>query len=74
LPVADNTTYALRSIAYQGTIMRSIQTLTYNELDVDKRRDVIVVFRVVKRDADGSVTILWKELSNKNAPKLKENK
>lgn len=74
LPAAENTTYALRSIAYQGTIMRSIQTLTYNELEVDKRKDVIVVFRVVKRDADGSVTILWKELSNKNAPTLKENK
>jgi len=74
LPAAENTTYAMRSIAYQGTIMRSIQGLTYNELEVDKRKDVIVVFRVVKRDADGSVTILWKELSNKNAPKLKENK
>jgi len=74
LPAAENTTYALRSIAYQGTVMRSIQSLTYNELDVDKRKDVIVVFRVVKRDADGTVTILWKELSNQNAPKLKENK
>ncbi|HVE58322.1 MAG TPA: hypothetical protein VNB22_15935 [Pyrinomonadaceae bacterium] len=74
LPVAENTTYALRSIAYQGTVTRSIQTITYNELDLDKRKDVIVVFRVVKRGADGSVTILWKELSNKNAPKLKENK
>jgi len=74
LPAAENTTYALRSIAYQGTVMRTIQTLSYNELDVDKRKDVIVVFRVVKRDADGSVTILWKELSNKNAPRLKENK
>lgn len=74
LPVAENTTYALRSIAYQGTIVRTIQGLTYNELDIDKRKDVIIVFRVVRRDADGSVTILWKELSNKNAPKLKENK
>ncbi|MEP6903576.1 MAG: hypothetical protein ABJA66_17770 [Actinomycetota bacterium] len=74
LPVAENTTYAVRSIAYQGTIMRSIQGLTYNELEIDKRKDVIVVFRVVRRDSDGSVTILWKELSNKNAPKLKENK
>jgi hypothetical protein len=74
LPFAENTTYALRSIAYQGAIMRSIQGLTYNELDLDKRKDVIVVFRVVRRDADGSVTLLWKELSKKDAPKLKENK
>ena len=74
LPVTENTTYALRSIAYQGTVPRTIQGVSYNELDVDKRRDVIIVFRIVRRDADGSVTILWKELSNKNAPKLKENK
>ena len=74
LPVAENTTYALRSIAYQGNIIRSIQGLTYNELEIDKRKDVIVVFRVVRRDTDGSVTILWKELSNKNALRLKENK
>lgn len=74
LPVAENTTYAVRSIAYQGTVPRTIQRVSYNEMEVDKRKDVIVVFRVVRRDADGSVTLLWKELSNKNAPKLKENK
>ncbi len=74
LPAADKTTYAVRSIAYQGTVTRSIQGITYNELELDKRKDMIVVFRVVRRDADGSVTILWKELSKKDAPKLKENK
>ncbi|HEY0461502.1 MAG TPA: hypothetical protein VGC97_20365 [Pyrinomonadaceae bacterium] len=74
LPASENTTYALRSIAYQGLIPKTVQGISYNELDIDKRRDVIIVFRVVRRDADGSVTILWKELANKIAPKLKENK
>jgi hypothetical protein len=67
----ENTTYVLRSIAYDGKIYRAVRGVTYNELDFDKRKDVTVAFRVVRRDADGSVTILWKELLKKDAPKIK---
>lgn len=71
LSAVENTTYLLRSIAYNGKILRAVRGITYNELDFDKRKDVIIAFRVVRRDEDGSVTILWKELLEKDAPKLK---
>lgn len=35
------------------------------------RYDVLVVFRVVKQDDDGSVTILWKRLKKFSTPSLK---
>ncbi|MGC2238802.1 MAG: hypothetical protein WA584_21785 [Pyrinomonadaceae bacterium] len=72
LASVENTTYILRSIAYDGRIMRSVRGIAYNELDFDKRKDVMIAFRVVSRDADGSLTILWKELSRKDAPKFKK--
>jgi hypothetical protein len=72
LTVEENKTYVLRSIAYNGKILRAAKGITYNELDFDKRKDVTVAFRVVSRDGDGSVTILWKELSRKDAPKIKK--
>jgi hypothetical protein len=67
----DNTTYVLRSIAYRGSFYRVVQNISYNELAFDKRKDVIVAFRIVRRDDDGSVTILWKELTRNNSPKIK---
>ncbi len=69
----DNTTYVLRSIAYNGSFYRAVQNIAYNELAFDKRKDVIVAFRIVRRDADGSVTILWKQLTRNNSPKVKRN-
>lgn len=71
LSAAENATYILRSIAYNGKIYRAIRGITYNELDFDKRKDITIAFRIVHRDADGSVTILWKELLKKDAPKIK---
>ena len=72
LDCTENTTYVLRSIAYDGKIMRSVKGIAYNELDFDKRKDVTIVFRVVRRDYEGNLTILWKELLRKNAPKFKK--
>lgn len=74
LLTVENTTFALRSVAYDGKSPRSIRGLTYNELDFDKRRDVIVVFRIVEKDNDGSITILWKKLQEKDAPEIKREK
>ena len=74
LYIKENTTFALRSIAYRGKLYRAVAGVTYNELDFDKRRDTIVVFRIVRTDDDASVTILWKILSEKEAPKLKREK
>ena len=69
--MVENTTFALRSIAYDGKYFRAMQNVTYNEFDFDKRRDIIVVFRVVEKDDAGNVTILWKILQKKDSPEIK---
>ncbi len=66
----DDATFVLRSIAYSGKYFRAAKNITYNEFSFDKRRDIIVAFRIVERRNDGSVTILWKELENKKSPKI----
>ena len=71
LPATENTTYLLRSIAYKGNSVQSIQGVTFDEMELDKRKEVVVAFRVIRRDEDGTVTLLWKELASKNSPKLK---
>lgn len=71
LLVEENATYAIRVVAYDGTVMRAVPGASYNEMDFDRRRDITVVFRVVKKDPDGSATVVWTELSDVDAPKLK---
>lgn len=71
LDVKDNVTYAMRVIAYDGKVSRAVPGAHYNEMDFDRRRDMIVAFRVVQRAADGSVTVVWTELSDADSPKLK---
>lgn len=71
LKAIDNMTYALRSIAYEGKLYRAVNGITYNELGFDKRKDVIVVFRIVDKDSDGNVVVLWKELLRQNSPEIK---
>jgi hypothetical protein len=44
--------------------------LLFQDLDLEKRVDLIVGLRVIRLD-DGNATIVWKELSRKDAPKLK---
>lgn len=36
----------------------------------DRREDIIVVFRIIEREADGSVTLLWRELQRKDSPQI----
>lgn len=74
LPAAENTTYVLRAIAYDGVSPRAVKGITYNELEFDKRKDIIVAFRVVRRESEENVTILWKELASKKPPKLAAQK
>ncbi|HSK70506.1 MAG TPA: hypothetical protein VK892_02340 [Pyrinomonadaceae bacterium] len=69
--IRNHTTYALRSVAYKGKAMRSVNGIAYNELDFDRRRDILVVFRIVGIEKNGNLTIVWKILSNKDAPTLK---
>lgn len=70
-PVEMNMTYALRSIAYKGEVVQSFQGALYNELDYDKRRDVIVLFRTVGFDEAGTLIIIWREIWSSESPKLK---
>ncbi|QQS32831.1 MAG: hypothetical protein IPM50_14440 [Acidobacteriota bacterium] len=70
-PVKKNAVYLLRSIAYRGQFLRTIEGVQYDELGFDKRRDMIVAFRVVDVDDAGHVTIVWKRLKDNEAPKLK---
>lgn len=62
LKADENMTYALRLIAYRYKLGLSSGT--------NKRIDLTVSFRIVRRDDDGSITILWKELNRQKAPKL----
>lgn len=77
LPIAENTTYAMRVVAYRGKFMRVFRGNLYDVLAGDDRMDLILGFRVVRKSDDGSVTLLWKELQRKEAPKIifpKKNK
>ncbi len=65
----ENTTFVLRSIAYKAGFFNNNHELF---LDIDKRKDIIVAFRVVRKDDDGSITILWKELATKSSPGIKK--
>jgi hypothetical protein len=47
-PVRANTTYVLRAIAF--------------EPNRSKPSDVLVAFRITRKDADGAVTVVWKHL------------
>lgn len=71
LPAKENTTYALRVIAYRGSIVQTFRGIPFNRLAGDERTDIIVAFRLLKKDEKtGSFTLLWKELSRKDAPKI----
>lgn len=67
----NDTTYALRSIAYRFVAVKSYKNVYYNELAFDRREDILVVFRVINIEPTGHVTLLWKELSRQKAPELK---
>lgn len=73
----ENTTYVVRSTAYRLgsslpplTNKTSMTEMRFHSLAHDKRADIVVFFRIIRRDDDG-VTIVWKELDHKDAPKLK---
>ncbi len=70
LPIVENTTYAMRVIAYRGKFWRVYRGINFNVLDGDNRADLIVAFRVVGKSDNDNVTLLWKELQRKEAPKV----
>lgn len=75
----ENTTYAMRVAAYRiedkyyEQLLRedlTSESIKYVSLFADKRADIILAFRVVRKDSNRSLTIVWKLLENKKAPRL----
>ena len=74
LPIETNKTYGIRVIAYESDYSYSFKinnrdgiVFPFRGFD---RKDVIIVFRIVEMEADGTLTIIWKELQSKTAPKM----
>lgn len=69
-PAKENTTFALRIIAYRGNVFQTFRGYRYNLLEGDKRIDLTLAFRVIRKGTDGGVTLLWKELERKESPRI----
>jgi hypothetical protein len=69
-PVKVDTTFALRVIAYRGSIYRTFRGYHYDLLEGDERVDLTLAFRVIRKDSDGGVTLLWKELRRRKSPRI----
>lgn len=71
MPAAENTTYALRVVAYRGNVFRRFRGYVFDLLEGDKRIDLTLAFRVIRQEPDGTLTLVWKELERKDAPRIK---
>ena len=71
LPAAENTTYALRVIAYRGNVFRRFRGFLFDLLEGDKRIDLTLAFRIIRKEKDGTLTLVWKELERKDSPRIK---
>jgi hypothetical protein len=68
--VKENTSYVLRTIAYKGKVFKGTGAGKINILQNDSRSDVTIIFRVIRKHEDGSLTLLWKKLLEKSSPKI----
>ncbi len=73
--IEKDQTYALRVIAYNNYFVieekeKKPAPMKLFPLGKDKREDIIVAFRVVEKNEDGSLTLLWKELQRKQSPEI----
>jgi len=67
-----NNTYLLRSIAYKSKAVPDIKKtfFTFESWSKDKRDDVIIVFKCIRKNDDKSWILVWKELTRTDAPEL----
>ena len=76
------TTYAMRIVAYKNgnNLERRLAkdgigpdhpVRMFQKLEEDNRVDLLVAFRIVRKEDDGNLTIVWKELERKKAPVLR---
>jgi len=75
-------TYAMRIVAYRNgnNLERRMAregvgpdhpVMMFKKLEEDNRVDLLVAFRIVRREEDGNLTIVWKELERKKSPVLR---
>jgi hypothetical protein len=75
--VLPNTTYILRSVGYRRpdfVIPIPGTAAIITSANIYQGGDVIVAFRIVRQEADGVLTLLWKRLKKSSAPELKRDK
>lgn len=74
----ENITYALRVVAYKIPFRLRyrndltdprIRDLAAGRMD-EKRIDLTLAFRIVRKETDGNITIVWKELRRQKSPEL----
>ncbi|HVE58323.1 MAG TPA: hypothetical protein VNB22_15940 [Pyrinomonadaceae bacterium] len=70
VPMIENATYALRVVAYKGNVFRTFRGYWFDLIEGDKRIDLTIAFRVIRKEQDGAVTLLWKEIGRKDSPRL----
>lgn len=68
LPIQIGHVYALRTIAFRAVSQQESWGYVFNELDFDKRRDLVVVFQIVSQTTDGKLTIIWRVLRDIKSP------
>ena len=68
LPVDVNATYLLRSINYGKPLF--VPNPPEHTIGNSRKTDVLVLFRVVRKETDGSVTIAWKLLKKYSTPNI----
>lgn len=71
VPINESTTYLMRSVAYRARVSNLPKTEKQRgSINDDERGDIVVVFRVVKKDADGNYLVLWRQLHRAESPRL----
>jgi len=74
----ENMTYAMRIIAYgnqtkialRGRNESSQEFSRFLQVNQDKRVDLTVAFRIIRKEGNTNISILWKELKRENAPEI----
>jgi hypothetical protein len=71
VPIREHTTYLLRSVAYRAKFLNLPKSESKRgSLDEDERSDVTVVFRIVRKGADDTYLLLWREVARIPSPLL----
>ncbi|MFZ1701717.1 MAG: hypothetical protein WBO10_12670 [Pyrinomonadaceae bacterium] len=60
--------YVLRSVAYKGKLEIGEKPKKIDVLENDERKDVTLVFKIIRQHEDGSIVLLWKELNRLDPP------